>query len=94
MYSRPTIANVTMTNANTEYSYALPANTKKFQFKERAGASSVKYSFTSGESGTVYVTLPVGSTKYFEGSWLRGLTVYFQCPDAGKVLEIEVWTQP
>lgn len=91
MYSYPTIANTTMTVANTEYSYAVPANTKKVLIKERSGSSAVKLAYTSGQSGTTYITIPAGSTKYLEGAWLTGITLYFQCADAGKVIETEIW---
>ena len=91
MYSRPTVTNVTMTLANTEYSHAVQANTKKLLLKERSGGSSVKLAYATGTSGTTYITIPAGSSKYFEASWLRGVTLYFQCPDAGNVLEIEEW---
>jgi len=91
MYSRPTVTNVTMTAANTEYSHTVQANTKKLLIKERSGGSSVKLCYTSGASGTTYITIPAGSSKYLEATWLRGIVLYFQCPDAGNVLEIEEW---
>jgi len=89
--SQPIIYNDTMTLANTEYSRAIPAGARKILFKERSGGSTVLYAFTSGESGTNYITLPASASKYLEMAGLSGKTLYFQCPDAGKVLEIEVW---
>lgn len=91
MYSYPTIANVAMTTGGTEYSYTIPANTKKILFKERSGGNSVKFCFTASASATTYVTLPAGSTKYLEGAWLTGLTLYFQSANSGLVLELEIW---
>jgi hypothetical protein len=90
--AKPTIYNVTMTSANTEYSKLLPDGARKVLLHERAGGSAVKYAFVSGESGSVYMTIPAASSKYLEASEIGGRTIYFQCPDAGKILEIEVWT--
>lgn len=88
----PTIFNKTITNSNTEYSQALPARTKKVLIKVRSGTKTLKLAYVNGESGSKYITIPVGSSKYLEGAYLSGLTLYFQCPSAGQVAEIEVWT--
>ena len=87
----PTIYNKTMTLANTEYSQALPKGTKKVLIKERSGADIIKLAYAVNQSGTTYITIPIGSSKYLEGVWLSETTLYFQCPTAGLVLEIEVW---
>ena len=91
MYYKANIYNKTMTLANTEYSQALSADCKKVLIKERSGGSDVKLAYAVGTSGSVYITVPASSSKSLEGIQLRGLTLYFQCPDAGKVLEIEEW---
>lgn len=88
---QPTIYNKTMTLANTEYSQQLPTGTRKVLIKERAGGSTVQYCFTSGASNTTFMTLPPSTSKYLEAAEIGGKTLYFQCADAGKVLEIECW---
>lgn len=92
MYLNPIIYNVTLTNAGTEYSQTLPANTRKVLIRVRSGASDLKLAYTSGESGTKYITIPAGSSKYLEGIYIKGETLYFQSPTASEVVEIEAWT--
>lgn len=86
---KPTIFNKTMTLADTEYSYQLPEDTVKFELKCRTDFD-VKLSFTSGESGTNYFTIPSGQS-YWEDEVETTKTLYFQCADAGKILEIKSW---
>ena len=84
------IFNVTCTLANTEYSQALSANTKSFTIKART-FSDLKISFVSGESSTTYWSIPAGSsdTQYAQAKSFSGaVTVYFQSPNAGTVVEI------
>jgi len=85
----PTIYNVTCTNADTEYSQALPASTKKFTVKARGG--SLKICFTSGQSGTTYVLLEDGQSWSEDGIVFNG-TLYFQSPAAGTIAEIIAWS--
>jgi len=87
----PTIANVDMTNANTEYSYFLPAGTKQFVLKMRT-ANKLQLAYISSGSNINYITVPMG--VYWGRSNLTlatGLTLYFQSPAANQVLEIESW---
>ena len=87
----PVVYNVTMTNANTEYSQALPANAKKFLIKCR-GAFAVKVCFTSEESGATYLTIPAGMAYYEDLIQPSSLTLYFQCATAAQVAEIVAWS--
>lgn len=88
MYSKPTISNLTLTLAATEYSYALPANTKKAVIKAR-GSNDLRFAFVSGETATSYITIPAGSQFATDSIYLRGQTIYIQCPGAaGEVAEI------
>ena len=87
----PTIYNLTLTDANTEYSQALPANTTKYVVQCRTD-DDVKMSFTSGESGTKYLTIH-GGQSYWEDLVKISPTLYFQSATAGVVVEIVAWTQ-
>ena len=91
----PIVYNVAMTNADTEYSQALPKNTRKVLFKLRGSSAALKYAYESTESGTKYITIPAGGgSKYLEGIFLdltSPITLYFQSPTASQVLEIEVF---
>jgi uncharacterized protein YaiE (UPF0345 family) len=81
-----TVAEVAMTTANTEYSYAVPVGTKKIHFGARA-ANALRLYSTSG--GSTYKTIPAGSTGFWiDVAEFRGLTLYVQSPDASVVLEV------
>ncbi|MBM4240565.1 MAG: hypothetical protein FJ150_02665 [Euryarchaeota archaeon] len=88
----PVIYNVTLTNANTEYSQALPANTTKITIQCRT-YYDIKLAFTSGESGTKYITIKAGDTYWEDNIKGTGRTLYMQSAQAGVITEIIVWTQ-
>lgn len=93
MNVKATIANTSMTNAATEYSYVLPNFTVQFTIKLRSTSSALQLAITSGASGTTYITIPPGSggwTETIKGT-ASGITLYFQSPDAGQVAEIISW---
>lgn len=92
MYQKPTIFNLTLTLAGTEYPQAIPLNARKFVLRERSGGSDLQLAFALGESGTNFVTIPAGSSKALDGVYLSGLSLFLQSPDAGKIVEIEVWS--
>jgi hypothetical protein len=91
MYQEPTIANVAMASANTEYSYAVPADTRKLTIKLRDSGYDLKLAYTQGQSGTTYILIPAGSTKTIENIYIKGVTLYFQTDADTQVLEVEVW---
>ena len=91
----PVLYNVTMTNINTEYSQALPANTKMFEFGCRETGFDVRYAFETGKvaaSTQPYKTLPAGVIKTVDRLNLSSVTIYIACSTAGKIMEIEAWT--
>ena len=89
----PSIYNVTMTDANTEYSQALSANTKKFSIHLR-DFTAFRFAYASGKVAaptTPYLTVPAGGEKSEELIQPASLTLYFASSDAGKIAEIEEW---
>jgi hypothetical protein len=86
----PTIANVITISANTEYSYAFPSNTKKFELRAR-GNAKLQLAFILGQSGTIFKTIFPGSTYEERGTNLIATTVYFQSTKAGETVEIISW---
>ena len=85
--------NIVMTLVNTEYSLALPVDTKQFQFQCR-GNYDVRYAFTTGKVATSvspYFTLKAGMSIHEDKLNLTGITVYFACGTAGQVVELLVW---
>jgi hypothetical protein len=92
--SSPAIYNVTMTNADTEYSQALPSNCKKFLIHTRDG-TAFRLAFTSGKvAGPTepYFTVPTGQAYYEDFIEPSSLTLYFACGTAGKTVEIIAWS--
>jgi len=90
----PNEYNITMTNADTEYSQALPSGTKAIQFQCR-GDYDIRYSFTAGKVATPtapYFTLKAGCAAQEDNLNLSGKTIYFACSTAGQVVELLVFT--
>jgi len=86
----PRVYNVTMTNADEEYSQALPLDTWKFAIKCR-GVYDVKLAFVEDGSGATYITIPAGQTYWDDGIRATATTLYFQCATAGQIAEIVAW---
>jgi hypothetical protein len=88
--ANPTVANVAMASAGTEYSYALPASTKKFYIKLRDASATMQLAFSAGTSGTTYVTVHRGNWFGEEGL-TTSVTLYFQSDVAAQTAEIVSW---
>ena len=90
----PAIYNVTMTLADTEYSQALPANTKKFLIHTRDG-TAFRLAFVTGKVATPtapYFTILANDSYYEDLIQPTTLTLYFGCASAGKIIELIVWS--
>lgn len=86
----PTIYNVAVTLANTEYSQVLATNTRRFSISIR-GIAELKLAYILGNSGTIFKKIPAG-TEYTENDLdLTGVTLYFQSPMASQTVEIIQW---
>ena len=86
----PTLYNVTLTNADTEYSQAL-ASCKGIEFQART-AVDIRFAFVTGKVATPtapYMTLKSGQWYYFDGS---PTTLYLASATAGTVVEIILWS--
>lgn len=86
----PTIYNLDVTLANTEYSQALSANTKKISIACR-GTAKLQVAFASGDSGVLYFTIPRGARREIDGVNFTG-AVYLQASEDAQVVEILEWT--
>lgn len=94
MPTTPTKYAVVMTNADTEYSQALPANTKKFRIHLR-DLTAFRLAYITGNVATPidpYETIPANQEKYEDGLFLVSTTLYFASAGAGKTAEIEAWS--
>jgi hypothetical protein len=87
----PSVINQTALLANTEYSVALPIGARKFYIRSRDDAK-LQLAFTSGQSGTLYITIYPGSTFMEDCIHNASVSLYFQSNKAGKVVEVLYWT--
>ncbi len=90
----PVIYNVAMADADTEYSQALPANTKRFSIHLR-DYTVFRFAYETGKVAAPtepYETIPIGHEKHEEMIEPANLTLYFASPAATKVAEIEAWS--
>lgn len=87
----PTIYNVTCTLANTEYSQALPANTKRFTVMNKGNnaATTWKMYFASAAAATMDFPGNMGYSE--EKLLLAAQTLYFKSSNAGDVIQILAW---
>lgn len=89
----PVISVVTLTNADTEYSYTMPADTRKFTIQARESAD-VRIAFESGKVATStdpYLTLKAGNV-WWEDHIDSETTIYFASSSAGTHVEILIWS--
>lgn len=86
----PSILNITLTDANTEYQFSIPQGTTGFSIKTRISTHTVKVSFTAGQSGAVYFTLD--GVSWSEVNIRGNFSLYVQSPNAGCVLEAVIWS--
>jgi hypothetical protein len=90
----PTIFNVAMPSGNTEYSQALPANTKKFTVSLRESDATYRLAFEAGRVAAPtapFLAVPVGGQYFEDHVRLTGMTLFFACPVAGKNVQIIAW---
>lgn len=87
----PTIYNLSMPTANTEYSQALASNTKRVMIRMRQRARA-RVAFVSGDTALVYFTLEPGTVYFEENLDLSGVTIYVQSNVASQTAEILEWT--
>ena len=90
MQTNPTIATVTL-SANSEGSYALPANTVRFTIKVRAQNLLLRIAWVSGDTGSNYITIPQNGS-YSTAIKARNTTfTIFLLTASGSTVEIESW---
>jgi len=95
MATTPVLYAKTLTVADTEYSQALPAGTKKFLFHCRDLTSVIRYAFVTGKVATPtdpYGTLQPGVAYNEDFIKLAATTLYLASSSAGAVVEITAWS--
>lgn len=90
-----TTQNLTLTDADTEYSVTVPDGTNYYTFQCRTSVV-IRYAFETGKVATPtepYMTLKADYTyNSFEDSTSGDEVLYFASGSAGVVVEIEFWT--
>lgn len=84
----PTIFNVACPVAGTEYSQALPANTRRFIIRAR---KSSKILFAYQPAASEYVTIEMG-VSFEDTNLYISQTIYFRNSKADEVIEIVAYT--
>lgn len=92
----PTTAVVTLTSANTEYTYEFPAGTRRYALRARDGSSSNHYrwAWVTGKVATPtdpYFKVPADVAEFQAGVDVGGDTIYLASATAGMVIQIESW---
>ncbi len=86
--------NLVLVSADTEYSHALPDNTKQIRVRART-AFDVRYAWETGKVATPiapYSTLLTGLELAVDAVNFTSKTLYFATDEAGIVVEVEVLT--
>ena len=96
----PAIYNVTLTNANTEYSQALPATVRAFALQPRT-AVDVRLAYVTGKVATPtapFWTMTAGGGFGVDDVNVNAalgegpITLYLASASAGTVVEIQAWS--
>jgi hypothetical protein len=90
--SSPTIYNLTLTTAATEYSQVIPSGTKRIEVSNRNN-QLLRLAFVSGGTSVAWLTISPGASYSEVDLAVTSLTVYLQAPSAsGSVAEIIAWS--
>lgn len=87
----PIVENVSIPLADTEVSHTLPTGTKRFLLMLRDRAT-LKLSYTTGTSGTTFMTIRPRVWYAEERIGAGTTTLYMQSPSASQTVEIVSWS--
>ena len=87
-----TVFRVPVTLANTEYSQALPARTKRFEMHTETRRGTIKLKIDKAGSPTLQYTIKPGNTYPSGNLDVSDMTLKFEINKAGETLEILTWT--
>lgn len=88
------IYNLTLVNASEEYPQVIhdgdrnTPSVKAIMFRLQSTTQTVQYSF---KAGGPYFDLKAGEVYWKDGLHFFNSILYFKSPDAGAVVDIEVW---
>lgn len=87
----PTITNLSLATANTEVDHTLQTNLKQITIRNRDNGR-LQFSFTDGQSGSNYITIPAGATFSIDGINYSAGTLSIQSNKASQTVEILEWS--
>jgi len=96
----PWSASLTLTSADTEYSYAIPAGVKAIQWRESTAAIAIRFSANTGEvaTSTLGFLMAAGEVQGQGGDGVTpgitmtyGGTLYFASSTAGAIVRFFGW---
>lgn len=85
----PLVERITVSSANTEFSYVLPDYVKRFMVVTEA--ATLKVGYVLGQSGTNYVPIPRYGFYSETDISPATLTLYYQSPTSGHEITIVSW---
>jgi len=89
----PTILNVSLSSADTEYSQVLTGEVVSLNFQMR-DATDLRYAFEPGKVAgptAPYFTVKAGNFYFKDKISLESPTIYFASSGTNKVVEVEAW---
>jgi hypothetical protein len=86
----PVIANITLSEANQEVVYPLPATVRKMSLKVRGGMAKINFGF--GSSPGPYYTLEKGCSYHQDGLRFENGTLRLVSDLPNQIIELLVWT--
>jgi hypothetical protein len=87
----PKVSNLLLVLANTEYSFKLSSNVRRFLVRARE-AVAFKLSFQANESATNYLGILSGE-QWTEEEVYGDVTLYIQTTEANTTIEILQWVE-
>lgn len=89
--SNPSVQNVSMALAGTEYTVTIPISTKQFELRSRL-SGTLQIAYVSGQSGITFRTVPPGCAYIESGLLLNSnLVIYIQSTKPNDTLEAVSW---
>lgn len=90
----PTVVNVSLPSANTEYSTTIPAGAKAVRLHVRDSTARLFYAFVAGVVATQSdkcMSIAAGEDRRLDVLMRQATTIYVASDKASNVFELEYW---
>lgn len=88
----PTIENLAITEANTQYSYTIPENTRKLTFSLQDYDATAVVSYYFSNNATKVMKISGSAVVSLDDLKLNSKIIYFKSTVASKTMQIESWS--